>query len=229
MALHEREKSIEKVVQYLEELGLHNLIPTFIKEKFDETTIINADDAVLKRHGLEADGDIIRLRILCQQGDTNTRKVHLKQTIAEGSKTRMAAGQSFEKSPPKEKTRAVYISWKVFDKKLDRYVQIKRKRGGGSVKFDFSLSAGKDEVLSEAIKHFWKLKVAKVADGAKEDYFFHLVDERDQPIPDVLAYPNDSEVPFTVLSYVKLFKLPRPKIILLTKEKSNQQKDFKPS
>ena len=68
--------------------------------------------------------------------------------------------------------------------------------------------------------------MAKVADGAKDDFFFHLVDEREQPVPDILSYLDNSNVPFTVQNFVKLVTLPRPRLCLLTMKKSNQQKVF---
>ena len=55
---------------------------------------------MIRRHGLEADVDFIRLKILCQKGDADTRKASLKQTISKGAKTRISGVQSTENSPP---------------------------------------------------------------------------------------------------------------------------------
>lgn len=182
----------------------------------------NADDALLKRMGVLAEGDIIRLRILCQNGDMQTKKVELKEVITSGSRSRTS--NFTERNSGKVKTRALYVSWKIHDKKQGRFVQIRRKKGGGCVKLDFPVNAEKDIVLSTSINHFWNSKRKGIADGNKEDYFFHLESETEEPISDLMTLPDNSKIPFTVGNYIKALKLPRPKIYLMTKLKSNQQR-----
>lgn len=184
--------------------------------------VSNADDAVLKRMGIQAEGDIIRLRVLCKNGNMHTKQIELKEIISSGSRSRIT--NSTERNTSKVKLRALYVAWKIYDKKQDRFVQIRRKKGGGCIKLDFPVNAEKDVVLSDSINHFWCSKREGVAKGNKEDYFFHLETETEQPISDLMTLPDNSRIPFTVGNYIKTLKLPRPKIYLMTKLKSNHQR-----
>jgi len=99
----------------------------------------------LKRLGVEVIGDIIRLRAMCREVDSTNRKNELKQIITSGSKSRLGTSQN-NAVARKPKARLVYVSWKHFDKKSQRYVLVKAKRGGGLAKFAFPHSAEKDTV-----------------------------------------------------------------------------------
>ncbi|XP_066915560.1 uncharacterized protein [Clytia hemisphaerica] len=218
------ENRLGKVEGFLTQLGLSHLIPKFQAEKFDEIAILHSDDSTLKEFGVTATGDIIRLRLMCRNGDMNDRRAELKGIITNGSKTRNENPSSTKSKNGKPKTRQIHISWKVFDKKQQRFIQIRRKRGGGCAKISFLVTAEKDTVLTEAINHFWSTKKKGVADGKREDYFFHLENETEEPISDLLTLSDNSKVPFTVGNYINKMKHPRPKVYLVTKSKSNQQR-----
>jgi len=53
---------------------------------------------------------------------------------------------------------------------------------------DFEIGAEKEEVLEQYINHFWNAR-ENVVPGKKEDYFFHLVDRKEDPVSTALL-PN---------------------------------------
>jgi len=65
---------------------------------------------------------------------------------------------------------------------------------------DFEIGAEKEEVLEQYINHFWDAR-ENVVPGKKEDYFFHLVDRKEDPVRDILTLADGSKVPFTVMNY----------------------------
>uniref|UniRef100_A0A7M5XMB9 Uncharacterized protein n=1 Tax=Clytia hemisphaerica TaxID=252671 RepID=A0A7M5XMB9_9CNID len=181
--------------------------------QFDETSVTHAAGDVLKRLGLEAEGDIIRLRMMCDQGDIENRKSGLKQAMINGSRSRVV--QRPIENSSKSKTKAMYISLKVF--KGERFVQVRRKKGGGCV-FLPSIWA-KILCLKNRLNISGHTKLL-VWQMAEKRIIFQLVDERAQPLPDILS----NNVPFTVEEYPKLIRLPRPKLYLTCKRKTAQQR-----
>lgn len=77
---------------------------------------------------------------------------------------------------------------------------------------DFPLESERCEILDKCVDHFWHHR-KNIAPGKKED-----------PINDMLTMADGSVVPFTMGNYIKNVKLSRPRVSLLTKSKSSQQK-----
>lgn len=176
----------------------------------------------MKRLGVEVIGDIIRLRAMCREVDSTNRKNELKQIITSGSKSRLGTSQN-NAVARKPKARLVYVSWKHFDKKSQRYVLVKAKRGGGLAKFAFPHSAEKDTVLEEIVKHFLNAQ-KNVISGKRDDNFFIIMNEKEDPITDFITFPDGTKEQFTIGNYLSLIKLSRPRMFLYSKEKSSQQK-----
>ena len=102
----------------------------------------------LHKHGLSADGDIIRLRLISRSSSSTDRKQELKKILESGTSTRLNSTPKVSNksgspipSPTDNSitTRMVYVNWKVFDKKEKKYVQVKAKKEGGCCKIKFRL------------------------------------------------------------------------------------------
>jgi len=143
----------------------------------------------LKRLGVEAIGDIIRLRAMCREVDSTNRKNELKQIITSGSKSRLGTSQNNA---------------------------VARKPA-------FPHSAEKDTVLEEIVKHFLNAQ-KNVISGKRDDNFFIIMNEKEDPITDFITFPDGTKKQFTIGNYLSLIKLSRPRMFLYSKEKSSQQK-----
>ena len=181
----------------------------------------------IKKYGISADGDIIRLKVMCRESTTEveSRKRELKYIIEKGKKTRHqglsppASKSNIDKSRKagKETHKTIYISWKNYVN--DRYALVKADKGGGSRKMSFGNNANRAEILESCILEFWnKRKVS--AFKTKEDYHFVLGDHKNEILSDVIITTDGEEVPLTAISYIEIHKLTRPRIFFLTKLKS---------
>ncbi|XP_066921760.1 uncharacterized protein [Clytia hemisphaerica] len=211
-----RSESLKKVSSYLEQLGLDNLIQIFMAEKFDETAITNAGDDVLRELGMEAVGDRIRIRAMCKQSqitDLANKKTQLKKLLTTGASSRKK----------EHKTRILYVSWKHFDKKQKKYQLVKSRKGGGLVKLTFLPSDDKNTIHNAIVKHFVDNQKG-VLDDNKDAYFFNLMNEKEDPITDILEFPDGAREQFTFNGYLAISKQTRPKMFLYSKQKSSQQR-----
>ena len=106
----------------------------------NETTIWYAEDSQLKKYGISADGDIIRLKVMCRESTTELEsgKRELKDIIEKGKKARLqglsppASKSNIDKSRKagKKPHKTIYIGWKNYVN--DRYALFKADKGGGS-------------------------------------------------------------------------------------------------
>ena len=103
----------------------------------DEEAVWHADDSVLKKNGILADGDVIRLKVMCkhQNIDLTDRKKDLKDMLEFGAETRLQtkplSSLQFSSTEVKKnaKSKTVYVSWEHFDTKKSRYALVKADKG----------------------------------------------------------------------------------------------------
>ena len=179
----------------------------------DAEAIFHAEDAVLKRNGLIADGDIIRLRVFCRSNTTNERKSQLKTIL--GSPKRTVKGL---KNQNNHKT--LYLSWENFDRKKDKWCIVKADKGGGSKQVKIPLNSTKDDILKQCIELYWDKRNKKCF----TDSYFMLADYKHESIGDFIDNGNDLDLPFTLGNYCDFYKVGRPRIFFRTKPKSAYQR-----
>lgn len=76
------------------------------------------------------------------------------------------------------------------------------------------------EVLESCVKEFWDNRKVK-AFKKKGDYHFMLADHKNEVLSDLI---KDNNIPFTIINYLNLHKLTRPRLYLFTKLKSATSK-----
>ena len=183
----------------------------------NETAILHATDDVLKKNGIVANGDIIRLKVLCRNADHKTRKIELKSIIEGGVSTRVAptsaASSRGKRRKASAKKKSFYLSW-------ERFCVVKAEKCGGSRNERLPVTFGYDDILKRCKELFWENR-RQSSVGRVWDTNFYLVDFRRQIISRI-ATCNDEQVPFTIDVYCDIFKMVRNKIIFRTKSKTEQ-------
>ncbi|XP_066930552.1 uncharacterized protein [Clytia hemisphaerica] len=197
-----------KVVSFLETLDVEeHVIDNFKKEKLDIEAILHATDEILKKNGLTADGDIIRMRVFCSKADNNERKYELKSYLQNNKSKR----QSKQEESPKTSSKRLHLSWEHFDRQKNKFAIVKAEKGGGSRSEKFSKDTTKQELFNYCVTIFWT--------GRRKEHFpneCHMIiaDYKHDPIPDI--YHGN---PFTFGGYLDLYKMARPRIFFQTKPK----------
>ena len=97
--------------------------------------LLSAEDSILRKHGLSADEDIIRLRLMSRSSSSTDRKQELKKILESGTSTRLNSTPNVSNKSGSPihclitdnsiKTRMVYANWKVFDKKEKNMYKLK--------------------------------------------------------------------------------------------------------
>ena len=181
----------------------------------DVEAIIYAEDAVLKRNGLIADGDIIRLRIFCRSDNLTERKSHLKNVLASTSRKSPKGLQN-----PKNQYKTFFLSWENYDRKKDKWCIVKSEKGGGSKQVKISLDSTKDDILKLCMTHFWEKQSKKYF----TDSYFMLAKFKHEIIGDIIDDENNPDLHFTLRNYSNYYKMARPRIFFRTKPKTPFQR-----
>uniref|UniRef100_A0A7M5XET9 Uncharacterized protein n=1 Tax=Clytia hemisphaerica TaxID=252671 RepID=A0A7M5XET9_9CNID len=167
------------VVGFLQSISCDEAVQNrFIEEKMTPEAIINADDNILKRHGLLADGDIIRLRVFCRSIDENARKVELRNTLNTSS-----SSQRQQESNKELKSKTVYFTWQNYDINSRKYCIVKSTKGGGPKKKKMPLKTTRGELLEMCKKMYWDKRVKKHFD---DNSSFQLADHAGNVITNTL-------------------------------------------
>lgn len=187
----------------------------------DEVAVLNAEEKVLRKHGIERDGVLIKLRLMCaSNSDTTLRKRELKSFIESERKPGQNRDKKSAKTTAKKTVcKTLYISWENFDTKKDKYSVVKTSRGGGCRKIAFKATGSREELLQYCISVFWNNKKHSLFQ-ATENYHFMLADYKRDILGDHIKNAEGREVPFTVSDYCEANKMTRHRIYLFTKLKS---------
>ena len=167
--------------------------------------MVHAPDEILRKNGLKFDGHIVRLKVMCAEGDIDLRKNELKEIVTIGKNNRTE-----ERFKPKLKSRfkksqkVVYLKWEHFDKQKHKFCQVKSGRGGGMHSERFGYDATYDDIMERCQNIFWKRRKPKSFFGPESHINFSLVDERHEIIERYTTDSNNDRILLTI--YTKLHK-----------------------
>ena len=185
--------------------------------------IIHGTDEILRKHGMKFDGDIIRLRIMCADGDVESRKRQLKDIVQEGKTGRTKELKIGSKSKAKKKgplKKVVYLKWDHYDRKKKKFSLVRTERGGGKHNEYFLLSATYDDVMERCMDVFWRRRKYPEAFGRESSINFYLVDAKRDVIDKMITDKYNQQVPFTIERFMENNTLARCSIIFRTKDKT---------
>ena len=175
----------------------------------DKTAVLHAEDDVLRRFGITANGDIIRLKLMCKETNVKDYKENLIETIKSGRETRVKNNI--------QKVRVIYVSWKHFDTSSKRYIVVRADKGGGMCKFSCNPTATRQQVIDKCLLQFWDNRKNIAIGKSKENFHFFLKDSRDETLHDTL---ENGDIPFTIANYAKYCKLNRIRFFFCSKLKT---------
>lgn len=176
----------------------------------DCLAVASSPDELLKELGVIKKGDLYALRSMCTRQLESVQWESKKKSLLD--EFTQASSQRTKPKAKKETTRKIWLGWKHFNTKTQKYIVVFRSKGGGGEDVAVPQYASKQHIINEGKKIFFKNGTSRYY-GSEEENDFYLMDNNGDEIPDK----------FCVQDYINTNRLSKLRFYISTKSKNAVQ------
>ena len=194
----------------------------------DFTAIKMANDEELQSVGKLRKGDVLALRAFVEAKPNKAEQDEKKRKLLQTLKAKLPRKKSKSKSKgentteikedPKKTHRKISIGWQHFDKVKNKYISVRLSKGGGSRDISVPINSTRPDILEQ-------MKLVFFPEGKS---VFGNASRMKMSLGDY-KYDEITDGDFTLMNYVKLHKLSKVRLYLLTKSVDDIENIFESS